>query len=37
MSDFGDDPYARDAAYEGGNFFKVADWKGMTVYPTATN
>ena len=29
MSDFGNDPYARDAAYEGGDFFEVSDWKRM--------
>ena len=29
MSNFGDDPYAHDAAYEGGNFFEVSDRKGM--------
>ena len=26
---FGDDRSARDAAYEGGDFFEVADQKGM--------
>ena len=30
MSDFGDDPYARDAAYVGGDIFQAADLKGMS-------
>ena len=30
MPEFGDDHSARDASYEGGNFFEVADQKGMT-------
>ena len=29
MSESGDDPYKGIASYEGGDFFKVADQKGM--------
>ena len=29
MPKFGDDPYARDASYEGGDLFEVADQKEM--------
>ncbi len=34
MSDFSDDPYVCDAAYEGDDFFEVADWKGMASTPS---
>ena len=29
MSDFGEDRYVRDVAYEGADFFEVSDGKGM--------
>ena len=30
MSDFGNDPYVRDTAYKGANFFEVGNQKGMS-------